>query len=120
MHAVDRVADCDFSGPDAICPFCGFAGEAGARRNCKERPKPSLCIHRGGQLRQEKCQTCQGEVRVKVFSCALHGECTLSNKLPNVRFCGACPDVELADPGPAERAVAKLVGETLTQGDSRQ
>jgi len=50
------------------------------------------CVHRRDETRRESCQTCQGNVRLKVFGCALHGECTLEKPLPGLSCCAVCPD----------------------------
>jgi hypothetical protein len=55
--------------------------------------QPLACSHRGDEIRREQCPNCSGVVQVKIHSCDLHGECTLSGKLlPGVRNCGECPD----------------------------
>jgi len=51
-----------------------------------------LCAHRGDESRRQECSTCQGKVQLKVFTCALHGECTLEKPLAGVRTCKSCPD----------------------------
>jgi hypothetical protein len=56
------------------------------------------CRHRGAELRQVECASCGGNVRIKVFACALFGECTLGKPLPGVPTCEACSryeDVEM-------------------------
>ena len=50
------------------------------------------CVSVREVLREEECPSCRGNVRIKVFRCELHGECTLSSKLSSVRACRACPD----------------------------
>lgn len=52
------------------------------------------CRHRGEALRQEWCPTCSGRVRVKVFACAIHRECTVSRKLPAIEKCRTCHEWE--------------------------
>lgn len=85
------------------CTFCGrttnptphdahqiFASPCVKRRLAVMGP----CVHLGNQLRTEQCPTCSGSVKVKVFACALHGECELANKLPDVKRCGSCGDFQ--------------------------
>jgi hypothetical protein len=48
------------------------------------------CRHRGDVLRTEPCRKCHGTVLVKVLGCTVHGECTLSDKLPSVAKCRTC------------------------------
>ncbi len=63
------------------------------------------CIHRGPELRQEPCETCGG-VRIKIFACAVHGECQLGDKIVGVKCCGACEDRRSPKPdGPGERRI---------------
>lgn len=54
----------------------------------------SQCVHRGVQLRLQKCPSCRGNVREKVFACDVpaHPECQLGNKLPGVKSCVGCSD----------------------------
>jgi hypothetical protein len=50
------------------------------------------CIHRGPELRQEQCPSCPAGTRIKIFACAIHGECQLNDKIEHATFCGACGD----------------------------
>lgn len=50
------------------------------------------CIHRGAKLRQEPCETCGGGTRIKIFACAIHGDCQLDDKIAGVKFCGECAE----------------------------
>lgn len=50
------------------------------------------CIHRGRELRSELCPSCRGKVKVKVFGCALHKECTLAKAIDGAKLCSGCPD----------------------------
>lgn len=52
--------------------------------------RSALCQHLGDQLRNEPCQTCRGDVQVKVFACGIHGECTLGKELPHIACCLRC------------------------------
>jgi len=56
---------------------------------------PMACVHRGEEIRLEKCQLCGTENRSEsVYACSVHGECTLSRfksgKSPVC--CLGCPD----------------------------
>lgn len=55
-------------------------------------PPRGPCRHRGGEVRQVQCQSCAGKVRLKVLSCAMHGECTVSKPAAGLACCEACPD----------------------------
>lgn len=52
------------------------------------------CIHRGPELWQAPCDTCGGGVRIKVFACAIHGECQFEDKIVEIKCCGDCVDRE--------------------------
>ena len=54
--------------------------------------RDGTCAHLGAEVRQEKCSTCCGNVRLKVFDCELHGECTLDTALSGVACCSGCGD----------------------------
>lgn len=58
-----------------------------AKRNCIGEPRIHPCKHLGEFKRKQECLTCQGNVQVKVFSCAIHGECTLGKVLPGIKCC---------------------------------
>lgn len=98
MHGNPVVmAHCQFDA-NGKCRICGFQGLPGSRsRLCKAPPSAHRCIHRGNQLRTQQCSTCSGTVKVKVFACAMHGECELANKLKDVRRCGKCDDFQSAE-----------------------
>lgn len=48
------------------------------------------CIHFGAETRRVECPTCRGNVQVKVFACAVFGECTLAKSLDGTACCQAC------------------------------
>lgn len=51
------------------------------------------CVHRGELVDEVKCQTCQGNVKAKVFACPIYGTCTpFNNRIPLVRGCRICDD----------------------------
>jgi len=49
------------------------------------------CTHRGQQIRTQECDLCKGNVIVKVFECAIHGECSIRKNV-GVTVCNTCPD----------------------------
>src|SRR3990167_658639 len=50
------------------------------------------CANLGNDLRLQDCPTCQGHVQIKIFSCSIHRECTIRNKLESVHCCVGCAD----------------------------
>jgi hypothetical protein len=52
------------------------------------------CKHLGETLREQPCPTCKGEVRLKVFRCAIHEQCTLARKLEGPACCCLCDDYQ--------------------------
>ena len=61
-------------------------------------PKPQRhemreqCHHRGEKIERVNCPTCQGNVRVTVFTCPLHERCTISKPIADAQTCRGCPD----------------------------
>jgi hypothetical protein len=57
------------------------------------RPKPAPhvprlpCRHLGPETRRQTCATCAGKVELKVFGCAVHGECTAAKRTDGVKGC---------------------------------
>jgi hypothetical protein len=56
-----------------------------------------LCRHQGAEVRQETCPSCRGHVRIKVFACQRHGECTSVRAVPGVACCLFCGDYAADD-----------------------
>lgn len=48
------------------------------------------CIHRGEQIDEVPCETCSGNVRLKVFQCAVKGQCTIGRQSPGMACCASC------------------------------
>ena len=86
------------------CPACGLrctlaVDEATIKNKCQPGPfrvpaKRGPCVHRGEESRREECDTCRGRVKLKVFDCTLHGECTLEKPLVGVATCNDCADYQ--------------------------
>ena len=55
------------------------------------------CVNMLAVVRTEKCRTCEGNVKLKVFGCREHGECTTTTKLPGVSTCISCSDFRTAE-----------------------
>jgi hypothetical protein len=95
----NHCRNCPFAGPLAAKPrpvpaeftppkLRSFNGPAPS-----STPKPIAghCVHRGDELRRVECKPCGGKTQLKVFACAIHGECALSEKAA-VKCCGNCTD----------------------------
>lgn len=81
-----------------VCPSCGKpfrhrrkVDPSEITRACTGPDRNTIpCIHKGPELRQQKCSTCSGNVRLKVFACALLKECTVEHLLPGIQGCLKC------------------------------
>jgi hypothetical protein len=51
----------------------------------------SLCSHRGESTRFVECKACKGTVKLKVFACDVHSECTLKKNV-GLHVCLGCDD----------------------------
>ena len=77
------------------CVRCG-CGETVYRDNAKHQLIPSNpCMHRGESTRAVECNSCKGMVKVKVFPCDLHEECTIKKRAGDLKTCYGCVDHEL-------------------------
>ena len=88
--------DCEVGNDAMACPLCGWKAPARhVRRNCpKKKQPPGPCLHLGDSTRQQECDTCAGKTRIKVFTCSIHGECTLGKKLDGLACCAGCKEYE--------------------------
>ena len=57
------------------------------------------CRHLNAELREEACPSCRGAVRLKVFVCPLHTECTPVRAIESLACCATCTDYVPAEPG---------------------
>jgi len=72
--------------PQQICTGCSLA-------NHPPLDYRFACLHRGEEVRRVVCKTCSRRVELKVFACAIHGECTLEKRCDEVKaVCHVCPD----------------------------
>ncbi len=54
----------------------------------KPSPVTSPCFHLGAPTGETvRCPSCRGDVSLKVFSCGVHGTCTVGKKAPSVAGC---------------------------------
>ena len=54
------------------------------------------CLHRGDETRLVGCESCGGNVQIKVFACAVRGECTAAQSLDGLACCATCEQFEAA------------------------
>ena len=55
-------------------------------------PNAIPCIHLGEDLRLQQCESCGGNIQLKVFACDIYKECTLGKKLEGLQCCAMCKD----------------------------
>jgi hypothetical protein len=105
-HHAMIEADCQFDRTEVgiRCRQCGYERNWNRpdlpKRNCGKFVRSTdttsstraKCRHLGDELRRQECPTCQGTVKLKVFACAIHGECTPETPLEGVACCASCPD----------------------------
>jgi len=62
-----------------------------------------VCTHRGEFTGESVgCQSCNGNVQLKVFSCEVYGTCTLGKRVESVPgCCQGCKDYQSVDSQPA-------------------
>jgi hypothetical protein len=60
-------------------------------RACKNPRGP--CANLGDETRRVDCAGCGGKrTQIKVFACAIHGECTIGKRLDGIACCVGCGD----------------------------
>jgi hypothetical protein len=87
--------DCDPARHPPIATPQGLpVGRSPRPENLSHTPLDRLlaCIHRGPELRQEPCITCPSGTRIKIFACAIHGDCQLDDKIPGLKSCCVCAE----------------------------
>lgn len=53
------------------------------------------CVHLGDYTGdRETCGTCPGNVRIKLYACAVHGKASLVKKLGDTACCATCPSYD--------------------------
>ncbi len=92
-----------FDAPD-ICPFGVTLETAPAllEQSIAKHNKPiSPCRHLGSDtLRRVECPSCEGTVKLKVFACFVHGQCTQGGKIDGIACCAGCVDYSNAPKNP--------------------
>lgn len=88
--------------PAATCARCTLRDHAPPKP--KKRSLP--CIHLGAETGATlRCDSCRGQVQVKLRACAVHGHCTESKAVANTVCCPSCPDRQ--EPAPPPTAPAR-------------
>ena len=54
--------------------------------------RKAICVHRGERTSAADGKCPQGIRCVKVYECALHGQCTLARKIDGIACCAGCAD----------------------------
>jgi len=62
------------------------------RQNCGGAKPAERCQYLGSLHSEKGCDSCQGKVRIKLFDCAVHGQCSIGKALPGIACCASCPD----------------------------
>lgn len=105
--------------PLDTCRRCPYADKP-LRAELPGAPKPqdrTACRHRGPETRRVECHSCQGLVQIKVFPCAIHGECVLSAATEGIPSCRDCGEFQpAATETPGQRRV--ILEHLLAPGDA--
>jgi hypothetical protein len=88
---------------------------AEAQQRVKPRPTAATtaapCAHRGEQVSTIGCEQCGKNVQLKVFACAVHGECVVGQTREGVKGCAGCAD------RPLDRQQVALPVEVMADAD---
>lgn len=114
---------CDEEG----CFFCDLSRRNPAYRtlwdgNSRGAVTSTSCVHLGGPNGDTvACPSCprskKSRVQVKLFRCAVYGECTVGRKAEGVACCVGCPDKKLP-PAPEEIPGGKIPLTAATEASS--
>lgn len=88
---------CRLDWPDASPPTKPTPALRRLLSACAPNPSNNPCRHRGPATRRAGCPTCKGSVQLKIFACALHGECTPVTSLGDLPCCAGCNDYDSLD-----------------------
>lgn len=64
-----------------------------ARRNCI-KPRTQRCQHLGQPTGFVECETCQGNVRLKVFACEKFMQATMKKPMNGLACCAVCREYQ--------------------------
>lgn len=88
------AAPCGNCGKET-CHFCDLARRDpryAVLYGTEQTPfRPGDCIYRGQEQGRVPCESCGGNVEVKIFSCQKHGQCSLEKDVGH-KTCGGCSD----------------------------
>lgn len=99
--------------PD-LCRVCWLSENDPRYTRLWERSTPMRsCIHLGDYTGDtELCSSCRGSVRIKLYSCSVHGQCTLDKQVQGKACCNGfrgpdgfhspCPDYTVSTPRPVQ------------------
>lgn len=73
--------------PQKFCTVCPFIDHAPLPHGQAQAPRRGPCVHLGDEVRRVECSTCSGRIQLKVFTCAVHGECTNAKRGDGVAGC---------------------------------
>jgi hypothetical protein len=62
------------------------------RQNCGGAKSAYRCQYLGSLDSEKECDSCQGKVRIKLFACAVHGQCSIGKALHGIATCSSCQD----------------------------
>lgn len=82
------------------CGAVRIVASDGEHQLTRNADKPSsdhikgACMHRGEAIRTVGCSSCKGNVKVKVYQCDIHGECTIKKRAGRTKphVCFGCDD----------------------------
>lgn len=90
VHRLSECRTCDKYEPPSDRPEEFSFSLAPARKSLTVL---SVCGHLGGATgKTVGCVSCGGSVKLKLFACAVHGECTPEKAVTGVACCAGCPD----------------------------
>jgi hypothetical protein len=97
---MSRPCDCDNCSLDPAQPYtrtqcrlCWLYHHDLEYRALWDGPAARLCWHLGPSTQATvRCPGCTGSVGLRLFTCAVHGTCTLARAAPPTACCATCPD----------------------------
>lgn len=84
--------------------------------DCGLGVKMGECAHIGPVVGLIECESCAGKTSIKVFSCALHGQCTHRTRLDSRPTCATCPDAVKPQTPAISQEIAPAAQDPTVQG----